>query len=107
VTNTGKRQGDEVVELYLRGPQAGGAPLRTLRSFDRVNLQPGETRHVVFTLDPARLSEVDQAGSGPCRRAATLSSWAEGQPGQSAGVEGQFAISGRQVRHALKRQESN
>ncbi len=84
VTNTGKRPGDEVVELYLRGPQAGGAPLRSLRSFDRVTLQPGETRHVLFTLDPAQSKRGGSGrGYGPCRRAATLSSWAEGSPARA------------------------
>jgi len=97
VTNTGKRQGDEVVEFYLRGPQSGGAPLRALRSFERVNLQPGETRHLVFTLDPAHLSEVDQAGVRAVEAGSYTIFLGGGQPGQSAGVEGKFAISGRQV----------
>jgi beta-glucosidase len=97
VTNIGKRRGDEVVELYLRGPQAGGAPLRTLRSFDRVNLQPGETRHVAFTLDPARLSEVDEAGTTAMQAGSYTIFVGGGQPGQGAGVQGQFSISGRQV----------
>jgi beta-glucosidase len=97
VTNTGKRPGDEVVELYLRGPQSGGAPLRTLRSFDRVNLQPGETRHLAITLDPAHLSEVDSAGVRAVEAGSYTIYLGGGQPGQSAGVEGQFAISGRQV----------
>jgi beta-glucosidase len=97
LTNTGKRRGDEVVELYLRGPQAGGAPLRSLRSFDRVALQPGETRHVVFTLDPARLSEVDEAGIRAMQAGSYTIFLGGGQPGQGAGVEGQFSISGRKV----------
>jgi beta-glucosidase len=97
VTNIGKRRGDEVVELYLRGPQAGGAPLRTLRSIDRVNLQPGETRHVAFTLDPARLSEVDEAGTTAMQAGSYTIFVGGGQPGQGAGVQGQFSISGRQV----------
>ena len=46
VTNTGSRAGDEVVELYLSGPQGEGAPLRSLRGFQRATLQPGETKHV-------------------------------------------------------------
>ena len=78
LTNTGSRAGDEVVELYLRGPQGEGAPLRSLRGFQRATLQPGETKHVVIKLDPAQLSEVDQTGSAPCSRVATPSSWAEG-----------------------------
>jgi beta-glucosidase len=97
VTNTGKRRGDEVVEFYLRGPQSGGAPLRELRSFERVNLQAGETRHIAFTLDTAHLSEVDQSGIRAVQAGTYTIFMGGGQPGQAAGVEGQFDISGRQV----------
>ena len=97
VTNTGKRKGDEVVEVYLRGPQAEGAPLHELRSFERVNLQAGETRHIAFTLDPARLSEVDQGGVRAVMAGRYTVFLGGGQPGQAPGAEGQFSISGRQV----------
>ena len=95
VTNTGKRSGDEVVELYLRGPQAGGEPLRSLRAFQRVKLQPGATHHVLFTLQPAQLSEVDHDGKTAMQPGDYAVFLGGGQPGQAAGVEGQFAISNR------------
>jgi beta-glucosidase len=95
VTNTGKRSGDEVVELYLRGPQAGGEPLRSLRAFQRVKLQAGETHHVLFTLQPAQLSEVDHDGKTAMQPGDYTVFLGGGQPGQAAGVEGQFAISNR------------
>ena len=95
VTNTGKRSGDEVVELYLRGPQAGGEPLRSLRAFQRIELQPGATHHVVFTLQPAQLSEVDHEGNTAMQPGHYSVFVGGGQPGQAAGVEGQFAISNR------------
>jgi beta-glucosidase len=97
VTNTGKRQGDEVVEVYLRGPQAEGAPLRELRSFERVNLQAGETRHIAFTLDPAHLSEVDHSGVRAVMAGRYTVFLGGGQPGQAPGAEEQFSISGRQA----------
>jgi beta-glucosidase len=97
VTNSGKRTGDEVVEVYLRGPQGEGAPLRALRSFDRVNLQPGETRHIAFTLDPARLSEVDRDGVRAVTEGRYTVFLGGGQPGEAPGAEEQFSISGRQV----------
>ncbi len=97
VTNTGKRQGDEVVEVYLRGPQTEGAPLRELRSFERVNLQAGETRHIAFTLDPARLSEVDRAGVRAVMAGRYTVFLGGGQPGQAPGAEEQFSISGQQA----------
>ena len=60
VTNTGDRAGDEVVQLYThqrtsRDPQ----PLRSLRGFERVSLEPGQTRTVRFVLRPADLAHWD------------------------------------------------
>ncbi|ARU29518.1 glucan 1,4-alpha-glucosidase [Cellvibrio sp. PSBB006] len=55
VKNTGKRAGDEVVQLYVHplDPQRERAQ-QELRGVARVNLQPGETQRVSFTLKPAR-----------------------------------------------------
>ncbi len=54
VTNTGRRTGDEVVQLYLRDEVASFTPpVRTLRGFRRINLAPGESRTVTFTLGSA------------------------------------------------------
>ena len=60
VTNTGDLAGDEVVQLYThqresRDPQ----PIRSLRGFERVTLEPGETRTVQFVLRPADLAHWD------------------------------------------------
>jgi beta-glucosidase len=53
VTNTGSRAGDDVVQLYLRDPVASiSQPVRRLRGFERVTLQPGEQRTVSWTLTP-------------------------------------------------------
>ncbi|MFZ0961415.1 MAG: glycoside hydrolase family 3 C-terminal domain-containing protein [Terriglobia bacterium] len=62
VTNTGKLAGDEVAELYLKFPPLDGAPLLALRGFQRIHLQPGETRAVAFHLDPRALSMVSAVG---------------------------------------------
>lgn len=56
VTNTGKRPGDEVVQLYLHQRSGSDSrPRRQLAGFDRVTLEPGETRAVTFALGPAEL----------------------------------------------------
>ena len=56
VTNTGRRQGDEVVQLYVHQRHGSAArPVRGLKGFRRVALQPGETRTVRFALGPAEL----------------------------------------------------
>ena len=65
VKNTGTRAGDEVVQLYIRrtdAPADDGLPVRALRGFKRVNLAPGETKIVVFTLPPFRFAFVDKNG---------------------------------------------
>jgi len=51
VTNTGKRAGDEVVQLYIRDEVSSVTrPVKELRGFERISLKPGETRTVAFTL---------------------------------------------------------
>ncbi len=63
VANTGKRAGDEVVQLYVRRLAAGAADAQqALRGFQRVHLAPGERRTVAFELDAQQaLREYDQA----------------------------------------------
>ncbi|MBN1529290.1 MAG: beta-glucosidase BglX [Thermoleophilaceae bacterium] len=52
VTNTGSRAGDEVAQLYVNDPVASiSQPVRRLRGFKRVTLQPGQTKAVSWTLD--------------------------------------------------------
>ncbi len=51
VTNVGARTGAEVVQLYVRDLVGSlTRPVRELKGFQRVELQPGETRRVTFTL---------------------------------------------------------
>ena len=59
VTNTGALAGDEVVQLYARDEEATVArPVRELRGFRRIHLQPGECRTVVFRLSTEQFSYV-------------------------------------------------
>jgi beta-glucosidase len=63
VTNTGSRKGDEVVQLYLHDPVASiSQPVRRLRGFERVTLDPGEARTVTFTLDRSDFGFYDNRG---------------------------------------------
>lgn len=60
VTNTGAREGDEVVQLYIHQCVASVTrPVEELRGFKRVTLKPGEKTTVGFTLTPASLSLID------------------------------------------------
>jgi beta-glucosidase len=57
VTNIGKRPGEEVVQLYLRDQVSSlTRPIKQLKGFQRITLQPGETKTVAFTLTPEALS---------------------------------------------------
>jgi len=62
VTNTGKRTGDEVVQLYVHDVVATVTrPVKELRGFSRIRLQAGESRRVDFKLGPADLALHDRA----------------------------------------------
>ena len=59
VTNTGIVAGDEVVQLYIRDEEATVArPVRELRGFRRVHLEPGGCRTVAFSLSTEQFSYV-------------------------------------------------
>ena len=63
VTNTGGRRGDEVVQLYIHDPVASlSQPVRRLRGFERVTLDPGQTRTVTFTLNKNDFGFYDNRG---------------------------------------------
>ena len=53
VTNTGRRTADEVIQLYVRQRHGRTArPVRELKGFERVTIDPGQTRTVQFSLGP-------------------------------------------------------
>jgi beta-glucosidase len=62
VSNTGARAGDEVVQLYVRYPESSvSRPSKQLRGFQRVNLEPGETKSVTLRIAADDLSYWDPA----------------------------------------------
>lgn len=61
ITNTGKRKGEEVVQLYVKDEVSSVTVYETqLRGFERVSLQPGETKTLKFTLHPDDLALLDK-----------------------------------------------
>jgi beta-glucosidase len=63
VRNTGSRDGQEVVQLYIRRPVASRSrPLRELKAFEKVSLRAGETRIVTFRLEAKALGFHDDTG---------------------------------------------
>jgi len=63
ITNTGTVAGDDVAQLYLHDPVASiSQPVRRLRGFERVTLEPGRSRTVRFTLDRDDFGFYDNRG---------------------------------------------
>ena len=86
VKNTGNRPGDEVAEVYLTFPSVPGAPLRALRAFRRVHLEPGASQQVQFLLTPRDLSMVTAAGEPIVAEGDYTLSVGGGQPNSSVQV---------------------
>ncbi len=61
VTNTGSRAGEEVVQLYIRDKVASVTrPVKELKAWEKVFLQPGQTKRVLFTLFEKEFGFLDQ-----------------------------------------------
>jgi beta-glucosidase len=65
IKNTGARAGTEAAQLYIRDPvcSVGSRPVRELKGFQKILLQPGETREVAFTLVSHDLGCYDTEGN--------------------------------------------
>lgn len=60
VTNTGCREGSEVIQLYISDLQSSlPRPVKELKGFSKVKLAPGETREITFTIGKEALSFFD------------------------------------------------
>jgi beta-glucosidase len=64
LTNTGKREGSEVLQLYLGFPAEAGPAPRQLKGFTKVTLKPGETRAVSIAVGPQDLRYWDEDAPG-------------------------------------------
>jgi beta-glucosidase len=96
VTNTGRKAGDEVAELYLEFPKVPGAPLRALRGFQRVHLEAGASQKVHFELRPRDLSMVTEDGEPIVAEGSYVVSVGGGQPHSGAQVVNtSFSVKGQ------------
>ena len=65
ITNSGRRAGDEVAQLYVHQEKSSvKVPVKELRGFQRISLQPGETKTVTFTLPASKLAIWDETTHG-------------------------------------------
>jgi beta-glucosidase len=98
VKNASRREGDEVVQLYVNFPKLPGAPIRALRAFTRVHLQPGELRPITLEVAPRDLSYVNEAGDRVITAGEYLVTVGGGQPGTGAPVaEATVTVRGHQT----------
>jgi beta-glucosidase len=62
LTNKGRVEGDEVVQIYVRSPESPiPMPSKQLRGFQRVSLKPGETRRLDFKIPVDSLAHWDES----------------------------------------------
>lgn len=62
LTNAGKVESEEVVQLYITVPQTGNNPQYSLKGFKRIKLKPGESQKVQFQITPAIMRSVNNNG---------------------------------------------
>jgi beta-glucosidase len=60
VTNTGKREGTETVQVYVKRLDDAGAPIKALKGFQKLSLKPGETQKAVIALDGEAFEYYDE-----------------------------------------------
>ncbi len=60
VTNTGKCEGTETVQVYVKALDDAGAPIKALKGFQKLTLKPGETKRAVIALDSEAFEYYDE-----------------------------------------------
>jgi beta-glucosidase len=103
VENSGNRDGDEVVQLYVTDVAASvRVPLRSLAGVERLHLKPGERREVSFAIQPRQLAVITDDGRTVVEPGEFKVTLGGKQPGFSGTadatstgfVEGRFSLSG-------------
>ena len=61
VTNTGKREGTETVQVYVKALDDAGAPINALKGFQKLSLKAGETQKATITLDGEAFEYYDES----------------------------------------------
>jgi beta-glucosidase len=92
VKNTGKRDGDEVVQLYVSLPDSKyPVPIRSLQGFKRIHLKAGESKVVDFTVTPDQMSAFDDNSVAQVRAGNLIISIGGKQP-DKASIENKKVI---------------
>ena len=92
VTNTGQREGDEVVQVYLRDVEASVPhPIRAMIGFERIHLDAGKSKTVSFTIAAKQMDVFDDDGKRFSEPGEFEVSVGGGQPIDTTGREGYVA----------------
>jgi beta-glucosidase len=100
VTNSGKQDGEEVVQVYVTDDVASApVPIRALQGFKRIAMKAGETQTVSFDLLPKQLSLIDDEGNRVVEPGTFTVAVGGGQPiaepaSTSGTVSGVFEVTG-------------
>jgi len=94
LTNTGRRAGAEIAQMYVGFPTSAQEPPRQLKGFEKVSLKPGESRTVSFSLDRDALSAWDESIHG-WKEYAGAYTVAVGGSSRDLALKGTFTIGGR------------
>ncbi len=90
VTNTGKMEGEEIVQLYIRALNNDDAPIKELKGFDKLHLNPGETRSASITLTGESFqyydADIDELSTHPGRYELLYGASSDTQQLRSAGI---------------------
>jgi beta-glucosidase len=82
LTNTGKMNGEEVMQLYISYQNSNGkAPIKALKGFHRINFKAGQSNLITFLLTPEDLSLVREDGTSYQPKGKLMISVGGGQPG--------------------------
>ncbi|HEX8445956.1 MAG TPA: glycoside hydrolase family 3 C-terminal domain-containing protein [Sphingomonas sp.] len=94
VRNTGRRDGDEVVQLYVTKPRTALSARHSLARYARIHLKAGESRSVTFDLDARALSQVDAQGDRHVLPGRYTLHIGGGQPGMAPGAAAALTMTG-------------
>jgi beta-glucosidase len=94
VINTGERAGDDVVQLYTRHHAAAYRPIKELKGFKRITLQPGERKTVTFILHTYQLGFYDEQFVVQPGTVEVM----VGHSSQDLPLSGQFAVTGQRTK---------
>ena len=92
VTNTGRVAGAETVQLYIHDQKASvDRPIKELKGFNKVWLQPGESKDVSITIDNAALSFYNEGKGAWCAEAGVFEAWV-GNASDNLKLKKQFVL---------------